>query len=97
MVQQAVKLMKEKWNIELLKNFPTMNKASICGLGQAAPNPLQSIIKHLKKILLNDKFKLNGNEITAKDESIWQAAKNNNIKFPHLCHVDEVGMTQWKL
>ncbi len=47
----AVKLMKEKsWNIELLtKLSKTMNKASICGLGQAAPNPLQSIIKHFEK------------------------------------------------
>ena len=47
----AVKLMKENiWNVELLtKLSKTMNKASICGLGQAAPNPLQSIIKHFKK------------------------------------------------
>ena len=47
----AVKLMKEnKWNIELLTELSkTMNKASICGLGQAAPNPLQSIIRHFKK------------------------------------------------
>ena len=47
----AVKLMKEKsWNIPLLtKLSKTMNKASICGLGQAAPNPLQSIIKHFNK------------------------------------------------
>ncbi len=47
----AVKLMKEKsWNKELLTELSkTMNKASICGLGQAAPNPLQSIIRHFKK------------------------------------------------
>ncbi len=47
----AVKLMKEKkWDIELLKKLSkTMNKASICGLGQAAPNPLQSIINHFEK------------------------------------------------
>ncbi len=46
----AVKLMSEKfWDIDLLtKLSKTMNKASICGLGQAAPNPLQSIIKHFK-------------------------------------------------
>ena len=50
----AVKLMKEKkWNIELLKKLSvTMNKASICGLGQAAPNPLQSIIKHFEKDII---------------------------------------------
>ena len=47
----AVKLMSERsWNVELLNDLSkTMNKASICGLGQAAPNPLQSIIKHFKK------------------------------------------------
>ena len=38
------------------------------------------------------KFKLNGKEIIAnKGESIWQAAKNNNVNIPHLCHADEVG------
>ena len=38
------------------------------------------------------KFKLNGKSITALDEeSIWQAAKRNNIDIPHLCHADEVG------
>ena len=35
----------------------TMNKASICGLGQAAPNPLQSIIKHFEKdVRIDDKI-----------------------------------------
>ena len=47
----AVKLMKEKnWNVKLLTELSkAMNKASICGLGQAAPNPLQSIIRHFKE------------------------------------------------
>ena len=47
----AVKLMKEKnWNVKLLTDLSkTMNKASICGLGQAAPNPLQSIIRYFKE------------------------------------------------
>ncbi len=47
----AVKLMQKKnWDIELLTELSrTMNKASICGLGQAAPNPLQSIIRHFKE------------------------------------------------
>ena len=46
----AVKLMsKDKWDIELLEKLSlTMNKASICGLGQAAPNPLQCIIKYFR-------------------------------------------------
>ena len=38
------------------------------------------------------KFKINGSELSAnKDESIWQAAKRNNIDIPHLCHADEIG------
>ena len=38
------------------------------------------------------KFKLNGKPIIAlKEESIWQAAKRNNVEIPHLCHADEVG------
>ena len=38
------------------------------------------------------KFKLNGVDIVAdKEESIWQAAKKNNVDIPHLCHADEVG------
>ncbi len=47
----AVKLMQEKkWDVKLLTELSkTMNKASICGLGQAAPNPLQSIIRHFKE------------------------------------------------
>ena len=38
------------------------------------------------------KFKLNGIEIVAEEnETIWQAAKKNNIEIPHLCHADQVG------
>ena len=50
----AVKLMsKDKWDINLLEKLSlTMNKASICGLGQAAPNPLQCIIKYFKKDII---------------------------------------------
>ena len=44
----AVKLMKENnWDLKLLKEVGNvMTDASICGLGQAAANPLISIIKH---------------------------------------------------
>ena len=47
----AVKLMnEEKWDIGILNRLSnTMNKSSICGLGQAAPNPLQCIIKYFKE------------------------------------------------
>ena len=45
---KATKLMKEsKWNISLLNDLATvMSDSSICGLGQAASNPLKSAIKY---------------------------------------------------
>ena len=37
----------EKWDADLLEQLSqTMVDASICGLGQAAPNPIRSTIKH---------------------------------------------------
>ena len=46
--EKAVKLMQQgPWNEALLNELSTaMRDASICGLGQAAPNPLQSVMKH---------------------------------------------------
>ena len=46
--EKAVKLMEQgPWNETLLNDLSTaMRDASICGLGQAAPNPLQSVMKH---------------------------------------------------
>jgi formate dehydrogenase len=46
--EKAVRLMAQKgWDKELLTELSgAMRDASICGLGQAAPNPLQSVIKH---------------------------------------------------
>jgi formate dehydrogenase beta subunit len=45
---KAVTLMEEEtWNTELLEELSTvMVDASICGLGQAAPNPLRCVIKY---------------------------------------------------
>ena len=45
---KAVQLMKQaKWNRELLEELSVaMADASICGLGQAAPNPIRSVVKH---------------------------------------------------
>ena len=45
---KAVMLMeKEKWDVPLMNELSkVMADASICGLGQAAPNPLQSVIKY---------------------------------------------------
>jgi formate dehydrogenase len=46
--EKAAKLMqKGPWDLELLNELSVlMRDASICGLGQAAPNPLQSVMKY---------------------------------------------------
>ncbi|MCY4335379.1 MAG: NAD(P)H-dependent oxidoreductase subunit E [Litoreibacter sp.] len=46
--EKAVKLMeKESWDQPLLEDLCTaMSDASICGLGQAAPNPIRLVMKH---------------------------------------------------
>ncbi|MEZ7813043.1 MAG: NAD(P)H-dependent oxidoreductase subunit E [Paracoccaceae bacterium] len=46
--EKAVKLMQEpKWDANLLADLCTvMTDASICGLGQAAPNPIKLTLKH---------------------------------------------------
>ena len=46
--EKAVKLMeRESWDQDLLEDLcQVMADASICGLGQAAPNPIRLVIKH---------------------------------------------------
>ncbi len=48
--EKAVKLMAiGPWNEDLLNELSAlMRDASICGLGQAAPNPLTSVLKHFR-------------------------------------------------
>ena len=48
---KAIPLMEQKnWNQSLLKELSqTMEDASICGLGQAAPNPLRCVMKYFPK------------------------------------------------
>jgi len=37
----------KKWDAALLEELSkAMADASICGLGQAAPNPIRSVVKH---------------------------------------------------
>ena len=45
--EKAVKLMsREMWDTDLLADLAqVMGDSSICGLGQAAPNPLKSVFK----------------------------------------------------
>ena len=53
--EKALKLMNQKsWDVELLKELSSaMMDASICGLGQAAPNPMLSVIKHFPNEVTN--------------------------------------------
>jgi len=46
--EKAVKLMEQdKWDKPLLEELSTlMSDASICGLGQAAPNPIRLTMQH---------------------------------------------------
>ena len=48
---KAIPLMEQKnWNQSLLEELSqTMEDASICGLGQAAPNPLRTVMKYFPK------------------------------------------------
>ncbi len=51
--EKAVKLMREtSWDVTLLEELcQVMRDASICGLGQAAPNPLTSVLKYFPEEL----------------------------------------------
>jgi formate dehydrogenase len=48
--EKAVKLMQRgPWDVDLLTELAAvMRDASICGLGQAAPNPLMSVLKYFQ-------------------------------------------------
>ena len=54
--EKTVKLMKErKWNKEKLADLSqVMSQASICGLGQAATNPLNSILRYFENEITYD-------------------------------------------
>jgi len=54
--EKTVKLMQEKnWNKEKLKDLSeVMAQASICGLGQAATNPLNSVLKYFSDEITYD-------------------------------------------
>jgi formate dehydrogenase len=51
--EKAVSIMQSgDWDIEALKDLSSvMIDASICGLGQAAPNPILSVIKYFPQEL----------------------------------------------
>jgi formate dehydrogenase len=51
--EKAARLMeKAKWDVQALEDLSVvMADASICGLGQAAPNPLLSVLKYFPEDL----------------------------------------------
>ena len=51
--EKAVKLMaNDKWDVELLAELSkAMADASICGLGQAAGNPVNSVLRYFREDL----------------------------------------------
>jgi formate dehydrogenase len=53
--EKAVKLMdREQWDAALLEELcQAMADASICGLGQAAPNPIRSVLKFFSRVAPN--------------------------------------------
>ncbi len=45
--EKAVKIMEKQWDTTLLTDLcEAMTEASICGLGQAAPNPILTVMQH---------------------------------------------------
>ena len=45
-------LAEPKWNLPVLEDLAqVMSDASICGLGQAAPNPVRSVIRYFPQEL----------------------------------------------
>ena len=44
-------------------------------------------------------FNLDGKDVTAsRDETIWQVAKREGTRIPHLCFLDEPGVSgRWQL
>ncbi len=76
-----------------------MRDASICGLGQAASNPLVSAMKYFPADFRGDKimsetitFELDGKTVeAAAGETIWQVAQREGTTIPHLCWHDAPG------
>ena len=97
--QKAALLMeKPVWNRELLEELSqAMRDASICGLGQAASNPLTTVIKYFPDEFCQGgcgmtkiQFELDGKQVEAIDgETIWQVAKRQGREIPHLCYSPE--------
>jgi formate dehydrogenase len=93
--EKAVGLLAQpRWDTALLDDLSrAMADASICGLGQAAPNPIACVIKYfpggadVNARAPTVAFQLNGKPITAMaGETIIEAALRDGVDIPHLCH-----------
>ena len=97
--EKSVKLMeRNQWDTLLLKDIgQAMADASICGLGQAAANPILSVMKFFPdevecKNHLTFTFELDSREVEAHpDETIWEIANRQNNQLPHLCYLPKPG------
>lgn len=74
--EKAVKLMEaDNWDQDLLQELcDTMADASICGLGQAAPNPIRLTIRHFADEL-GDPAAARPRAVTAANR-LWNATSN---------------------
>ena len=100
---KALQLMEEKrWDAPLLQELSqAMMDASICGLGQAAPNPVLTVLKYFprRSRVMHQKltavvtkpvsFTLNGETVVAPaDETILEAAERHGVEIPRLCYME---------
>ncbi len=74
--EKAVKLMSEPhWDEALLQELArVMGDASICGLGQAAMNPVKQVLKHFREDLQYDAFRPPRSSSRRKPGSQWHRA-----------------------
>ncbi|KAG1707815.1 Formate dehydrogenase subunit alpha [Nymphon striatum] len=87
---KAITLMEQdEWDTGLMQELSSvMQDASICGLGQAAPNPMDCVIRYFP----NETGA--GKNDSEDGETILKAAQRNGVEIPHLCYKDgmeEVG------
>ena len=100
---QASELMKsEQWDTDLLQDLSqTMSDSSIES-GQAASNPVKSVLKYFPdevkdvskpedvNLDFNCSIKINGVDYSAHtDETMLDVSKRNGIEIPHLCFKKE--------
>ena len=93
----------ERWDLPLLEDLSlVMRDASICGLGQAAPNPIDCVVKYFPHELRHEcphaqrdrqldapvvRFELNGRDVEAPaNRTLIEIADAEGIEIPRLCY-----------